>query len=285
MTGWMAATAIAVTIGAAAAPGRYGEGQTTVQNTEEFAWLAPELGQKLSVLRMSGSQIGVTIRDLTQDDLKGKTASTGVFVEDVASDGPAAKAGFRAGDVVVEFDGERVRGARQFTRLVQETAAGRPVEAILLRDGQRVTLSVEPREPGSFRMGAMKPAPRVALPREGHFELFPNVEGLLGTARLGVSVSDLSPQLAEYFGAKDGVLVTSVSDDSVGSKIGLRAGDVITSIDGGAVNTGADLRRRMQRLESGDEFTLGIIRDKKPQSLKGKLDPATPRRPATRTIL
>jgi S1-C subfamily serine protease len=59
---------------------------------------------------------------------------------------------------------------------------------------------------------------------------------------------------------------------------------VITAIDGGAVKTSADLRRRTQRLEYGDEFTLSVVRDKKTLSLKGKVEvPQT--RPATRTIL
>jgi S1-C subfamily serine protease len=71
----------------------------------------------------------------------------------------------------------------------------------------------------------------------------------------------------------------------VGAKIGVRAGDVITGIDGGTVSTGADLRRRLQRLEAGDEFTLAIVRDKKTLSLKGKLDPAPARTGAGRVIL
>jgi S1-C subfamily serine protease len=79
------------------------------------------------------------------------------------------------------------------------------------------------------------------------------------------------------------VLVTSVNDNSLASKIGVKAGDVITSLDRGTINQTPDLRRRTQRLEAGDEFTLGIVRDRKPMTLKGKVD--SPRRPASRTIL
>ena len=79
-----------------------------------------------------------------------KGATAGVVVEDVSTDSPAEKAGIRKGDVVVEFDGERVRSVRQLTRLVQETPAGRTVTAILQRDGQRTTVSVTPRDDGSF---------------------------------------------------------------------------------------------------------------------------------------
>jgi serine protease Do len=281
MTGWALATAATALLGAAAmAPGTYV--QSIQVQDDSFPIAVPEMEQVFQVFKGSGSQIGVTIRDLTSEDLKGKAAS-GVVVEEVEADSPAAKAGFRAGDVVVEFDGERIRSARQFTRLVQETVIGRPVQAAVLRDGQRVTLNVEPRAWGAHKdltfprpgVKAKIPAPVVRWDAFG---------GLLGTGRLGITVDDLSPQLAEYFGAKEGVLVKSVNDNSVANKAGLRAGDVITAIDGGAVKTSADLRRRTQRLEDGDEFTLSVVRDKKTLSLKGKVEvPQT--RPSTRTIL
>lgn len=283
MTGWAAATAAAVMIGTVAtAPATYGQSVTWIQDSDA---LSPELSQAIRVFKGPGGQIGVTIRDLTADDLKGKAGSTGVVIEQVETDSPAAKAGFRAGDIVVEFDGERVRSTRQFTRLVQETPAGRQIAAAVLRDGQRVTLNVEPRQSGSFRMADgfadFFASPKIVPPAK----MLPRVETLIGTGRLGITVTDLSTQLAEYFGTKEGVLVTSVIDNSVAGKTGVRAGDVITAIDGGAVSTGADLRRRLQRLEQGDEFTLTIVRDKKTMSLKGKLDPAPARTGAGRVIL
>jgi serine protease DegQ len=88
----------------------------------------------------------------------------------------------------------------------------------------------------------------------------------------------LSQQLAEYFGTKDGVLVTSVADDSAASKAGIKAGDVITSFNGSGVTAPSDLRRRIQQLQDGDEFTIGVIRDKKGVTLKGKAERTRPRR-------
>src|SRR4051812_9218903 len=114
-----------------------------------WAW-APD--QAVRIFSGSGSQLGVSIRDLNDEDLKGsKNVTTGVVIESVETDSPAQKAGFKNGDVVVEFDGERVRGTRQFTRLVQETPAGRQIQAVVIRDGQRSTLSVQPRIGGDFR--------------------------------------------------------------------------------------------------------------------------------------
>ena len=105
------------------------------------------------------------------------------------------------------------------------------------------------------------------------------------TGRLGITVDSLSDQLAGYFGTKDGVLVTSVTDNSSASKAGVKAGDIITAIDGTPVSSPSDLSRRTDRLDDGDEFTLDVVRDKKPMTLKGKVEPRQPRRWTSRTIL
>jgi S1-C subfamily serine protease len=81
-------------------------------------------------------------------------------------------------------------------------------------------------------------------------------------ARLGVTVQELSPQLAAYFGAKDGVLVSSVADDSAASKAGIKAGDVITGVNGDAVRTAEDLTRTLRRLDDG-QATIRLVREKK----------------------
>ena len=95
-----------------------------------------------------GPRLGVEIRDLGKEDLaKFKLATpNGVVVEQVTSASAAEKAGVKAGDVVVQFDGENVRSAAQFTRLVRETVAGRAVKMGVVRDGKRVDLDVAPAE-------------------------------------------------------------------------------------------------------------------------------------------
>jgi S1-C subfamily serine protease len=291
-TAAVAAVAVAA-VGAGAALAPAVQGQTRVRTQ------APRALEMLT----GGSRIGVSIRDLETGDTKtAKGATAGVLVEDVSTDSPADKAGIRKGDVVMEFDGERVRSVRQLTRLVQETPAGRTVTATLQRDGQRTTVSVTPRDDGSFSFSGFedlgdwardlryKVAPRAIRPPTPPTPPNPPTppmiwDGLLGRAgRLGISIDSLSPQLAEYFGTKDGVLVTSVSDDSAGAKAGLKAGDVITSFNGTTINQPQDLRRRLQNVDDGDEFTIAVMRDKKPLTLKGKAE-STDRRRSFRTIL
>jgi serine protease Do len=295
MTGWIlagaAATALSLVGAGTLTLETYAQAPPWTGDVEVGAW-APQSKQAVRVFAGSGSQIGVSVRDLNDEELKGGKAATGIVVEDVEADSPAQKAGFKTGDVVVEFDGERVRSTRQFMRLVQETVSGRTVTAAVTRAGQRVTLSVEPRSggafkffdgPGDFSFAMPKIAPPMALKRDA---FPPGWEGLLGSSgQLGISVDALSPQLSEYFGTKEGVLVTTVRENSNASKAGVKAGDVITALNGGTVTSAADLRRRAQRLEGGDEFTLAIVRDKKPMTVKGKVEAAQPPRSLVRTIV
>lgn len=251
-----------------------------------------------------GSRIGISISDV-DGDMKG-TASAGVVIDEVDDDSPAAKAGLKKGDVVVEFDGERVRGVRQFTRLVTETPGGRTVTAVVTRDGQRVNLSITPREGNAFsflngdgwnsgafdvlrRFETNPPAipPRPVTPPHPSTPVPPMFDGFVWRSgnRLGISIDDLSPQLAEYFGTKDGILVSSVENDSSAAKAGVKAGDVITTVNGSSVESTSELRRRLSNIEAGEEFTLGIVRDKKTMTLKGKLESPAARRRTTRTVL
>jgi S1-C subfamily serine protease len=69
-----------------------------------------------------------------------------------------------------------------------------------------------------------------------------------------------------------------VNKDSAAAKAGLKAGDVITAIDGSTVDSPSDLSSQTQRLDSGTEFTLDIVRDKKPMTLKGKVEAPRARR-------
>lgn len=226
-----------------------------------------------------GAEIGVRIAE-------GKDG--GVLVDEVGPDSPAEKAGLKKSDVIVEFDGERVRSGRQFSRLVQETAPGRTVKTTVLRDGKKMEVQITPRERrgGLNGRGAIDgdvlrdrlrdlDALRGQLPR-GPFNFDFDVPGAPSGRRLGVTTGELTDQLAQYFGAKEGVLVTSVADGSPASRAGLKAGDVITSIEGQSVRSRDDLVRGL-RDARGAEVTIGIVREKKESSVKVTIE-TPPRR-------
>src|SRR5207302_1643250 len=139
--------------------------------------------------------------------------SGGALIEGITADGPAASAGLRTGDIITDLDGERVRSARQLSRLVSETPAGRTVKITVSRDGSRQTKEVAPARAGAPFAGTMPDVQREldealkTLPRDlGRLD-FEGMIGVTGRSRLGVAVEPLTDQLAEYFGAKSGVLV------------------------------------------------------------------------------
>src|SRR5262245_38784580 len=160
-----------------------------------------------------GSHIGASVRDL--DDTERK-AGNGVYVEDVRTGSAAEKAGLKAADIITRYDGENVRSALQFTRLVQETPSGRTVNETVRSEGRSTELSLTPDEgagAGVFlngdRLGNIIDEKRLQdriaeaqermkqIPFNFDFDLqFPK---LLRRSRLGVSVEELTPQLATYF--------------------------------------------------------------------------------------
>jgi C-terminal processing protease CtpA/Prc len=86
----------------------------------------------------------------------------------------------------------------------------------------------------------------------------------------GVTVQDLRGQLGEYFGTREGVLVTAVEDGSAAKTLGLKAGDVITKIGDYTVRSTADWWRRMST--ASGEVAVTIVRDRKEMTLKGKIE-------------
>jgi serine protease Do len=214
-----------------------------------------------------GSTIGVTVTDLTDAaaDAPGTPAS-GVRIERVQDGSPAARAGFQAGDIVVEFDGERVRSTRQFSRVVQETPPNRQVNAVVIRNGARQTIAVTPEvgravtaEPlvrlqERVPLLRQQPSPQLRLQP---FQRTP------GTPRLGVTVIAVEGQLAEHYGVTGGVLVTSVDADAPAARAGLRAGDVITRAGTRDVRGASDLSAAVAATGQGNALDLRVRRDGK----------------------
>jgi len=232
----------------------------------------------------SSASIGVGIRDVTTDDAaKAKQGQpSGVYIESVREGSPAAKAGIQTGDIVIDFDGERVRSASHFTRLVQESVPNREVTAVVIRGTSKQNLKIAPDAGGGI--GILRNDGRrqlqdlqLNLPR-GNFNFDNDAlrRALPGNgASLGVTVSPLSDQLASYFGVKQGVLVSAVTSGSPAAGAGVRAGDVITAVNGQSVSNSGEITRAL-RQGSGESVEISVTRDKKSLSLKATL-PARPR--------
>jgi serine protease Do len=246
--------------------------------------------RRVMMLDGRGSAIGVSIRDLDAGDSANVKLeqSGGVLVEDVEEDGPAAKAGIRGGDVIVEFDGERVRSARHFARLVQETPDGRSVKAVVVRAGSRQTIDVTPgRGVPAFAGDILLPnigeeiEREVTrglrhLPRDFAFDFrwdegYPSAT-VFPRGRLGAELAPMTDQLAEYFGAKQGVLVSSVQPESAAARAGLKAGDVITSVNGRTVDGPRDVMQELRDAGDGKDVEIAVLRDKKALALPRRGD-------------
>lgn len=262
---------------------------------------------------VGGVRLGVSVRDVTPDDAtKMKLpGQSGVVIEDVDKESPAAKGGVLKGDVALSFDGETVRSVSQFTRLVRETPSGRTVKLDVMRDGKRMALSVAPEEATvdrDVRVWLDEPGMRGdnesqlkrrqeferqlrVLPRDGrHFDLGPMGEfhwqgepgaGMLSFSanrgRLGVTLQSLTPELAEFFGVKEGALVSSVQKDTPAAKAGIKAGDVVTAIDGKAIKEPGDIVAELR--DKSGEVSVTVMRDKKALTLKATIEKAAAPRP------
>ncbi len=160
-----------------------------------------------------GTYLGVSLAEIDANrakELKLKE-DYGVEITRVEDGSPAEKAGVKPGDVVLEYNGQRVEGMEQFGRMVRETPAGREVKLTVSRDGATQTLTAmltarKGRAWGNFPQGFEMPEIRIPD--------IPQIYTSLRTARLGVEAESLGAQLAEFFGVKEGVLVRSVMENT-----------------------------------------------------------------------
>jgi serine protease Do len=242
-----------------------------------------------------GSFLGVHAENINKDNMAryGMREARGVGITQVVKDSPAEKAGLRKDDVIVRFEGDSITSVRKLTRLVSEVAPDQTVKLGISRGGgeQDVAVTIAKRNEsmnamrwegiegleGLRGMEDLKGLKELDKLKEFHGEMLPggnwNWQGgpgedgmifALGNhRRIGISTMHLTKQLADFFGVNDGkgVLVTSVGDDTPAAKAGLKAGDVITAIDGEKIEGAGDLARGINKKKEGD-VTLTVIRNK-----------------------
>ncbi len=285
---------MAVTLGTAAlvtATARCGSAQEQAPKPEEEKQVVVGKRAAPFVVRGGlggGSYLGVYIAEVDAEDVQrlGLDRERGALIEEVTEDGPAQKAGMLKDDVVLEWNGAAVESAAQLQRLVQETPAGREVELKVVRDGRNrdVRVTIGERESLVRRYSFRGPAPEAMEKlqerlRSGgqHFQFrAPGMEhgvfAFMGGGRLGVGIQSIGDQLGEYFGlsGRTGVLVTSVKEDSPAASAGLRAGDVILTLDGETIDGTGDLARKIREADEGP-MRIGILRDRQERTVTVEL--------------
>jgi serine protease Do len=212
---------------------------------------------------VGGTYLGVNIAEIEAaraKELKLKD-DYGVEITRVEENSPADKAGVKAGDVVLEYNGQRVEGMEQFGRMVRETPPGREVKLTISRNGATQTMmavlgSRKSRFAGNFPPGFEVP--------EFHMPDIPQIFTTIRSPMLGVEAESLGSQLAVYFGVKDGVLVRSVLENTPAQKAAIKAGDVITKVDGMAVTTPSELSSAVRTANAKKTYAIELVRDHKP---------------------
>ena len=238
------------------------------------------------------------------------SSARGVYLSDVEKDSPAEKAGLKSGDVITEFNGEKVESVAQFRRLVRETPSGRTISITVWRDGRAQTLSVtmgnyedqiQNQSAGNLRqllprLNLSVPDQEMVIPwpSEPRAFTYQMPEGTLNfngdgnlfrmspTPTLGISAESVSGQLGTYFGAPDGegILVRDVNSGSPAEKGGLKAGDVIVKIDGDRVRTLNEMQSKLRQKRDAKTVQVTVMR--KGSETTVTIEPSKPQtRPAT----
>jgi serine protease Do len=200
----------------------------------------PQLEEKGKVTR---GWLGVAIQPVTPELAKsfGVEGENGALVADVTKDSPADKAGLKSGDIIMEFDGKQIHEMNSLPRYVAATPVGKKVKLKLLRNGKPEEATVT-----------------IALLKEGE----EGVETGATEDRLGLTVRDLTGELAAQMGIKDtkGVVVVAVKPGGVAEEAGIAAGDVIKEINGVKITKVNDYTKTVSTHKKGTSIRLLLRR-------------------------
>jgi serine protease Do len=236
---------------------------------------------RILISNSSQGYLGVGLRDVNNERaaaLKLKEPR-GAEITSVDKDAPAFKSGLRVHDVVVQVNGQRVEGIEQFRRMLHDIPPGRTITIAAIRDGQLQSFSVQladrtqlatqiivdlETDPSPDVSSDEPPAP-IVLPGGSHSGGF---FGSLTHTRyyVGVDVQPLPTGLADYFGARSGVLVGNVFSNSPASVAGLKAADVIQKINNQPIVTLSDWEKAMHA-NRGKRVQVTIIRERRELTL------------------
>jgi len=202
--------------------------------------LVPQLRDKGKVTR---GWLGVLIQKVTPEiaESLGLEQSRGALVADVVAGGPAAAAGVKVGDVIVEFDGHPVGESNELPMLVARTPLEKQVTLKILRDKAPMDLPVTIAE-------LQDDETKVASGGDSE--------------KLGLTVQTLTPEIAENLGVEEtkGVVVTAVESGSAADEAGIRRGDVILEVNRQAIDDADGYKGALKKIEKGKNVLFLVRR-------------------------
>jgi len=202
---------------------------------------------------------------------------------------PADLADLEKGDIVLSMDGKDVKGSQSLASEIRKRKPGQEVALKVERDGKTIEVKVKLAEypehearlelerafprlfvtPEVETKGFTSPLERVFSPRAKTLPDLGRFRSLAYRKYLGIFLNEITPELSEHFGLKDGVglLVTKFADKSPAQDAGLKVGDVVFKVDGVRVDTVAKLSEIIQDKKKGDKVKVEFLRDKKASSI------------------
>jgi serine protease Do len=187
--------------------------------------------------------VGVSLNDVTPENAKffNLTGNTGALIAQVSPDSPASRAGIKAGDVVTGVNGKAVETGSDLQVVVSEEAPGTKIQLDVVRNGQaqKIDLTV-----GEYHKDQ---------------EVAAAASEELGHARLGIAISDLTPEIRQQLNLPtqvEGVAVAQVQPASPAEDAGLSGGDVITEINRQPVKSAEQFRNEVKQLPVGKDLLL-----------------------------
>lgn len=239
-----------------------------------FAQTSGQQHAHSTTLREAASRgyLGVGVVELTDDRVKALNLKDdqGLEVLRVDRNSPAAKAGLKENDVILDVNGKSIEGIEQFQRSIGETSPGTKVNLTIWRNGAKQTVSATlDSRPGNFFVfggpdfpdAPMPPMPPVPFNGGNAFPMIPGNSPIVG-----FEGEALNPQLAEFFGVKEGVLVRSVNAKTPAERAGLKAGDVVVKVNGTPVTTPREITG-LVRSSRRKAISFTVVQNKKEMSL------------------
>ncbi|MGD0585913.1 MAG: DegQ family serine endoprotease [Oryzomonas sp.] len=195
--------------------------------------------------KVTRGYLGIRFQPLTADLAKsfGLDTDKGALIANVDKDTPAEKAGLKAGDIILEYDGKPITEGNELPRYVAVTPIDKKVKLVIFRDGKRQEVSVT-----------------IARLKDG--EALAAASGVSESETIGIVVQELTGELASRLGIKDtkGLIISEVKPGSAAEEVGITAGDIIIEFNGQRPDTLEKYNAVAAGLKKGDVARLLLKR-------------------------
>jgi serine protease Do len=255
--------------------------------TAQLAGLAQVLEEPSRLLHSSTpGYMGVLVGDVDSDfAIKYKLREQrGAVITLIDHDAPAAQAGIRVNDVILQVNGQQVDNAEMFIRMLRELPAGHTISLLISRDGNTQTIAVELCDHKKMEhdvwnkldqgadSGQSGPTMGILGSGGGDVPSNPGFHLPFGSSlNVGALVEPLTAQMADYLGVQGGLMIKQVSRRSEAEAAGLRAFDVILKVGNENIATSADWDRAL-RANQNKPVQVTILRDRKQQTVTLQVD-------------